>query len=127
MREVAAAEDPRTFTQMTSRDPSLRRPVAELLSQQRGQGFPECYYSFLHSYVGMFSRSPLMSGDQKIRRIHKDLLTLDTLLCHPDDTKRIDSGCLLVLTGVVTASMRSLQLSSSQEQVTSSRRWSRSR
>ena len=109
--------------QMTLRDPSSRRPVAEYLAQQRGKGFPETFYSFLHSYVGMFSRPPLMSADQKIRRIYKDLDSLDSMLTSDDSGKKIDSGSLLVLTGVVTASVRALELTSSQEQSLSVLQW----
>ena len=109
--------------QMTLREPGSRRPVAEYLAQQRGKGFPESFYSFLHSYVGMFSRPPLMSADQKIRRIYKDLDSLDSMLTSDDSEKKIDSGSLLVLTGVVTASVRALQLTSSQEQSLSVLQW----
>ena len=109
--------------QMTLKDPNSRRPVAEYLAQQRGKGFPETFYSFLHSYVGMFSRPPLMSADQKIRRIYKDLENLDSMLTSEDSGKKIDSGSLLVLTGVVTASVRALKLTSSQEQSLSVLQW----
>jgi phosphoinositide-3-kinase regulatory subunit 4 len=124
---LARVEDPamrELIGGMTARDPAARRPIAEYLAAQRGRGFPECFYSFLHSYVGMFSRPPLMSGDQKVRRIYKDLDSLDSMLVEPADSgRRIDSGCLLVLTGVVTASVRALQLTSSQVQSLAVLRW----
>ena len=100
---------------MVAREPAARRPVAEYLAMQRGLAFPEAFYSFLHSYVGMFSRPPLMSADQKVRRIHKDLASLDAMLREQDEGRRIDAGSLLVLTGVVTASVRALELTSSME------------
>jgi len=100
---------------MISRDPAVRLPVSEYLSQQRGVGFPEYFYSFLQSYMRMFSHVPLMSSDQKISRIHRDQDKLENLL-HCQDNDRIDSDCLLLLTNLVTASVRDLKLTTSKLQ-----------
>jgi len=117
-------EDARALVQhMINKDPGMRHSVGEYLVQERGRVFPECFYSFLQSYMGMFSRAPLMSSDQKIRRIHKDLPHLKTLLNSSDPSQAIDVGCLLVVTSVVTSCVRSLALTSSQLQCLAILEW----
>jgi len=112
---------------MISKDPNSRHTVSKYLVQERGRVFPESFYSFLQSYMGMFSRAPLMSGDQKIRRIHKDLSHLETLLSSSDPRQSIDNECLLVVANVVTSCVRSLSLTSSQLQCLSILEWLSSR
>jgi len=108
---------------MINKDPSMRHSVGEYLAQERGKVFPEYFYSFLQSYMGMFSRAPLMSSDQKIRRIHKDLTHFQALLESSDPTQAIQVGCLLVVTSVVTSCVRSLALTSSQLQCLAILEW----
>ena len=95
--------------QMISREPGTRLTVGEHLQQQRGKVFPESFYSFLQSYVGMFSRSG-ESSDQKIVRLERELPRLESLLASGE----CEAGSLLVVTGLVTSCVRSLQLASSQ-------------
>ncbi|XP_034112956.1 phosphoinositide 3-kinase regulatory subunit 4 [Drosophila albomicans] len=53
---------------------SLNRKSAEdYLDQERGKLFPEYFYSFLQSYLQMFSSTPIMSPDDKIQCLHKDI------------------------------------------------------
>lgn len=53
---------------------SLNRKSAEdYLDQERGKLFPEYFYSFLQSYLQMFSSTPTMSPDDKIQCLHKDI------------------------------------------------------
>ena len=100
-------------THMINRDPDARLTVSEYLEEQRGRVFPENFYTFLQSYIKMFSREPLMSSDQKIQRIYKDLPYFQTLLDSSDPSQVIDTDCLLVVTNVVISCVRSLVLTRS--------------
>lgn len=54
---------------MVERDPALRLSAEDYLSQERGKVFPEYFYSFLQSYMLIFSSSsPILSPDEKIER-----------------------------------------------------------
>lgn len=50
-----------------------RKSAEDYLDQERGRLFPEYFYSFLQSYLQMFSSSPIMSPDDKIMRLHSDI------------------------------------------------------
>lgn len=50
-----------------------RKSAEDYLDQERGRLFPEYFYSFLQSYLQMFSSSPIMSPDDKIVRLHSDI------------------------------------------------------
>ncbi|XP_034485161.1 phosphoinositide 3-kinase regulatory subunit 4 [Drosophila innubila] len=53
---------------------SLNRKSAEdYLDQERKKLFPEYFYSFLISYLQMFSSTPIMSADAKIQWLNKDI------------------------------------------------------
>ncbi|XP_064549625.1 phosphoinositide 3-kinase regulatory subunit 4 isoform X1 [Drosophila montana] len=53
---------------------SIKRKSAEdYLDQERGKLFPEYFYSFLQSYLQMFSSTPIKSPDDKIQCLHKDI------------------------------------------------------
>ena len=99
---------------MINRDPSARLSIEEYLERERGKVFPENFYTFLQPYIGMFTRSPPMSSDQKIQRIHHDLGHLETLLASEDPEEKIDGGCLVIVTNVVVSCVRSLQLITSK-------------
>jgi len=105
----------RMVESMIQKDPTLRLSASEYLQEQRGLVFPEYFYSFLQSYMRMFSHTPLMSSDQKIARIYRDLEKLEQLL-QSSSSDRMDSECLLLLTTLVTASIRDLKLTISQLQ-----------
>ena len=102
------------ISHMISKDPAARLSIEEYLEQERGKVFPENFYTFLQPYISMFSRSPPMSTDQKIQRIHRDLDHLETLLASEDPGERIDGGCLVIVTNVVVSCVRSLQLTTSK-------------
>ena len=102
------------ISNMISKDPAARLSIEEYLDRERGKVFPENFYTFLQPYIGMFSRSPPMSTDQKIQRIHHDLGHLESLLVSEDPGERIDGGCLVIVTNVVVSCVRSLQLTTSK-------------
>ncbi len=92
---------------MLCKDAAQRGTMSEHLAAQRGAIFPEYFYSFLHAYMRMFSHRPLMSADQKVGRIYRDLGRLDGLLCADSASpERLDTDCLLIVTSVVTSCIR---------------------
>jgi len=58
---------------MLQRDPRKRHSANEYLSEQRGKAFPEYFYSFLQSYMQIFSTEQGVAAipDQKIARYFK--------------------------------------------------------
>lgn len=112
---------------MISLDPADRRSAEIYLDQERGRLFPEYFYTFLQSYMQMFSSIPIMSPDDKITRLHKDISTIVEVLCNqPNDWKRsgedeLSGGTaektsplttnegLIIITTVVTSCIRGLK------------------
>lgn len=69
-------EDPNLkalISSMIQKDPNQRLSAELYLSQERGRLFPEYFYSFLQSYMLIFSTSPILSPDEKISRLKKDI------------------------------------------------------
>ena len=101
----------RAGAQTRCRDsPVEPRTNEEYLHHERGKVFPENFYTFLQQ----ISRSPPMTTDQKIQRIHHDLGHLESLLVFEDPGERIDGGCLVIVTNVVVSCVHSLQLTPSK-------------
>lgn len=50
-----------------------RKSAEDYLDLERGRLFPEYFYSFLQSYLQMFSSTSTMSPDDKIMRLHTDI------------------------------------------------------
>ncbi|EDW83237.1 uncharacterized protein Dwil_GK22752 [Drosophila willistoni] len=104
-----------------------RKSAEDYLDQERGKLFPEYFYSFLQSYLQMFSSTPIMSPDDKVQCLHKDIghcikvLTQDPNLTpdeEDDHTEKKDptmcarlpsehDGLILIIT-VVTSCIRGL-------------------
>ncbi|KAL1124299.1 hypothetical protein AAG570_002067 [Ranatra chinensis] len=113
---------------MIQRDPSQRLSAELYLSQERGKLFPEYFYSFLHSYVLIFSAtSPILSPDEKIERLKKDVHNIINLLKSEEekyyesregDGKNSGQGCeaLVLITSLVTSCIRGLHFSNSKLQ-----------
>lgn len=49
--------------------------------------FPEYFYSFLQSYMLIFSAQPILPPDEKILRIHQDIRNIIKIFTQPSDTK----------------------------------------
>ncbi|XP_055904025.1 phosphoinositide 3-kinase regulatory subunit 4 [Eupeodes corollae] len=116
-----------------------RRSAEDYLDQERGRLFPEYFYSFLQSYLQMFSSAPIMSPDDKIMRLHSDITHCIKVLTNrplsndddDDDTEADENrpadtdsestkspsqeqdGLILIIT-VVTSCIRGLQYSNSK-------------
>lgn len=69
-------EDPNLkdlISSMIEKDPTKRLSAEDYLAQHRGKLFPEYFYSFLQSYMLIFSANPIMSPDEKITRLKSDI------------------------------------------------------
>ncbi|KAH8406647.1 hypothetical protein KR222_001554 [Zaprionus bogoriensis] len=104
-----------------------RKSAEDYLDQERNKLFPEYFYTFLQSYLQMFSSTPIMSPDDKIQWLHKDIedcikfLTLARAPSKEDDSEKRDpvkcerlppdqDGLILIIT-VVTSCIRGLKQS----------------
>jgi phosphoinositide-3-kinase regulatory subunit 4 len=64
------------LSHMIAKEPGLRHTANEYLAEQKGKAFPEYFYSFLQSYMQIFSTDSAMVPDQKIMRSDIRLLSL---------------------------------------------------
>ncbi|XP_066593358.1 phosphoinositide 3-kinase regulatory subunit 4 isoform X2 [Prorops nasuta] len=65
---------------MLERNPLNRRSAETYLAQSRGTIFPEYFYSFLQPYMLIFSGLPILSADEKINRLRKDIGNIINIL-----------------------------------------------
>ncbi|EFN87043.1 phosphoinositide 3-kinase regulatory subunit 4 isoform X1 [Harpegnathos saltator] len=68
------------LSSMLERNPTNRKSAELYLSQARGIIFPEYFYSFLQSYMLIFSAAPILSPDEKINRLKKDIGNIISIL-----------------------------------------------
>ncbi|XP_030749901.1 phosphoinositide 3-kinase regulatory subunit 4 [Sitophilus oryzae] len=72
-------EDPNLrdlISSMIEKDPLKRLSAEDYLDQHRGKLFPEYFYSFLQSYMLIFSTNPILSPDEKIARLKGDIANI---------------------------------------------------
>ncbi|XP_041971823.1 phosphoinositide 3-kinase regulatory subunit 4 [Aricia agestis] len=72
---------------MTERNPKDRRSAELYLDEARGKLFPEYFYSFLQSYMLIFSAQPILPADEKITRIYQDIKNIIKIFTQPSDAK----------------------------------------
>lgn len=72
---------------MLERNPTNRKNAETYLAQARGSIFPEYFYSFLQSYMLIFSASPILSNDEKIYRLKKDIGNIINILKKEENEK----------------------------------------
>ncbi|CAG4938820.1 unnamed protein product [Colias eurytheme] len=72
---------------MTERNPKDRKSAEIYLDEARGKLFPEYFYSFLQSYMLIFSAQPILPADEKISRIHQDIKNIIKIFTQPSDEK----------------------------------------
>ncbi|XP_055523812.1 phosphoinositide 3-kinase regulatory subunit 4 [Wyeomyia smithii] len=126
----------RTLLQsMLSLEPKNRKSAEIYLDQERGKLFPEYFYSFLQSYLQMFSTIPIVPADEKISRLHSDIEQIINIVTGkneqppeenseqgdlpegviPEITKQnSESDGLILITSVVTSCIRGLKFCSSK-------------
>lgn len=97
---------------MISRNPKERKSAEIYLDQERGQLFPEYFYSFLQSYMQMFSSIPIRPADDKILLLYSDIKQIIKILTkndNVDENVSTESNGLIIITTVVTSCIRGLQ------------------
>lgn len=77
---------------MMQRDPSMRLSAETYLRQERGRVFPEVFYTFLQSYTLAFSAAPILSADEKISRLRKDIDNIISILSVDSDMEKSTSA-----------------------------------
>lgn len=74
---------------MLERNPTNRNSAEIYLAQARGTIFPEYFYSFLQSYMLIFSAAPILSPDEKITRLKKDIGNIINILKTEENEMKI--------------------------------------
>ncbi|XP_069690077.1 phosphoinositide 3-kinase regulatory subunit 4 isoform X4 [Periplaneta americana] len=79
---------------MSERDPARRQSAEVYLAQERNRVFPEYFYSFLQPYMHMFSAAPILSPDEKISRLRKDMQNIIKILSNEENEEKgsVESG-----------------------------------
>ena len=90
---------------MIQKEPNLRKTANEHLLDQRGEVFPDYFYTFLQSYMQIFSTDPSMTSDHKINKIHENL----EAIVQKVDNNEFDIQGLTIICGLVTSHVRSLK------------------
>ncbi|XP_039281879.1 phosphoinositide 3-kinase regulatory subunit 4 isoform X2 [Nilaparvata lugens] len=105
---------------MMQREPSKRQSAEALLAQEKNRVFPSYFYDFLQLYINIFSGSqPMLSPDEKIERLAKDIVSVIEMLPTLKDENGEEKQCfeaLIIITSLVTSCMRGLHFSSSKLQ-----------
>lgn len=78
--------------------------------------FPDYFYTFLQSYMQMFSSIPILPSDEKIMRLHSDIDQIIDLLTSKENNAKnsgekiqtLNNG-LIIITTVVTSCIRGLR------------------
>lgn len=113
---------------MIEKEPSQRKSAEFYLAEYRGTLFPEYFYTFLQSYMLIFSSTPILTPDEKIVRLKSDINNIFTFLgpltkSRKDkgdekyDFGKVDKGeCegLVMITSLVTSCIRGLHDCSSK-------------
>jgi phosphoinositide-3-kinase regulatory subunit 4 len=108
-------------------DPSKRLSAEDYLARERGKLFPEYFYTFLQSYMLIFSATPILSPDEKILRLKSDIASIFKFLgpikhAYEDsgekyDIEKYDKGeseGLVIMISLVTSCIRGLHDCSSK-------------
>ncbi|KAK2556549.1 Phosphoinositide 3-kinase regulatory subunit 4 [Acropora cervicornis] len=97
--------------QMISKDPKSRLSAAEFMSKYRGIIFPEQFYAFLNKYMSNFAMPPVLTADEKISRIKRDIDQILKELLPTNDVHDISvrdkDGCLVIIVSLLTSCIRS--------------------
>ncbi|KAJ3642279.1 hypothetical protein Zmor_025079 [Zophobas morio] len=114
------------ISSMIEIDPSKRLSAEDYLAKERGKLFPEYFFTFLQSYMLIFSSTPILSPDEKILRLKSDIGNIFKFLgpikhAYEDDEKydleKCDKGeseGLVIIISLVTSCIRGLHDCSSK-------------
>lgn len=93
---------------MLERNPINRKSAEIYLAQARGIIFPEYFYSFLQSYMLIFSAAPILSPDEKITRLKKDIGNIISIL-RAEENERIRMKSAETKSGQCECNMESIK------------------
>ncbi|XP_036999819.2 phosphoinositide 3-kinase regulatory subunit 4 isoform X2 [Artibeus jamaicensis] len=100
-------------TQMIHREPDKRLEAEDYLKQQRGNAFPEIFYTFLQPYMAQFAKETFLSADERILVIRKDLGNIINNLCGHDLPEKSEEepkeNGLVILVSVITSCLQTLK------------------
>lgn len=105
------------ISSMISLNPAERRSADVYLDEERGRLFPDYFYTFLQSYMQIFSSLQILPADEKIMRLSSDIEQIIGIFTpKPDGDEEktderpipIDDG-LIIITAVVTSCIRGLK------------------
>uniref|UniRef100_A0A7N9D1Y9 non-specific serine/threonine protein kinase n=1 Tax=Macaca fascicularis TaxID=9541 RepID=A0A7N9D1Y9_MACFA len=100
-------------TQMIHREPDKRLEAEDYLKQQRGNAFPEIFYTFLQPYMAQFAKETFLSADERILVIRKDLGNIIHNLCGQDLPEKAEGepkeNGLVILVSVITSCLQTLK------------------
>lgn len=108
LQNIENTELHRLLSSMISLDPAQRKSAEIYLDQERGKLFPEYFYSFLQSYIQIFSSVPVMPIDDKVNRLHSDIDQIIEMLCVKDDKGNENTDGLVLMTAMVTSGIRGI-------------------
>lgn len=105
------------ISSMISLNPVERKSADVYLDEERGRLFPEYFYTFLQSYMQMFSSLQILPPDDKIMRLSSDIIQIiDIFTPKPSaDDEKLDERTipdddgLIIITAVVTSCIRGLK------------------
>lgn len=89
-KHLDTIEDPgirELLASMLERNPANRKSAEIYLAQARGTVFPEYFYLFLQPYMLIFSAAPILSPDEKINRLKKDIGNIINILKAEENKK----------------------------------------
>uniref|UniRef100_H2Z3A5 non-specific serine/threonine protein kinase n=1 Tax=Ciona savignyi TaxID=51511 RepID=H2Z3A5_CIOSA len=90
---------------MTQCDPAKRYTAEKYLNEWRGKIFPNHFYSFLKFYIGRYCDTPLLSADQTVSGLHKDLDNILQNLVYLENA----SETLVILSSLLLSCIRKLK------------------
>ncbi|XP_068401999.1 phosphoinositide 3-kinase regulatory subunit 4 isoform X2 [Eschrichtius robustus] len=100
-------------TQMIHHEPDKRLEAEDYLKQQRGNAFPEIFYTFLQPYMAQFAKETFLSADERILVIRKDLGNIIHNLCGHDLPEKAEGepkeNGLVILVSVITSCLQTLK------------------
>ena len=99
---------------MIQKEPNLRKTANEHLTEQKGKVFPDYFYTFLQSYMQIFSTDPTMTSDHKINKIHENL----EVIMQKVENDEFDVQGLTIICGLVTSHVRSLKFTGAKIKAT---------
>ncbi|KAL3861428.1 hypothetical protein ACJMK2_007462 [Sinanodonta woodiana] len=82
---------------MMQKDPAHRLSAEEYLIQQRGKSFPEYFYTFLKIYIQRFATPPILTPDDRIARIKRDMDQILKSLGINESNPEENTGLVLII------------------------------